>query len=239
MKAHNCHRKVKSQESCNKHQWVLETQNPTSNKQSKLLTTMRANKKKQMKHIKWSLQHLLFRRAPYLIYKTQANFAGTIVKKWTKFWIDSKNYKNIIGQPQITQLVCQLRWRSQDCGPSGIGIGIGMGDITPVSSVHKEKGNKKQTWKEIVIFPKVGCWYLFAQIATDVSALVIVCTFSRYEINPRNWPSTYLQYLDWLCTEEVVMNTAPPPTNDQLWKKLALTALAQNVLISKFKYWSM
>ncbi len=104
---------------------------------------------------------------------------------------------------------------------------------------QRKTGNKKQTWKEIVIFPKVGCWYLFAQIATDVSALVIVCTFSRYEINTRNWPSTYLQYLDWLCTEAVVMNTAPPPTNDQLWKKMALTAVAQNVLISKFKYWSM
>ncbi len=104
---------------------------------------------------------------------------------------------------------------------------------------QRKTGNKKQTWKEIVIFPKVGCWYLFAQIATDVSALVIVCTFSRYEINPCNWPSTYLQYLDWLCTEAVVMNTAPPPTDDQLWKKIAFTAVAQNVLISKFKYWSM
>lgn len=135
MKAHNCHRKVKSQESCNKHQWVLE--NPTSNKQSKLLTTMRANKKNKMKHIKWSLQQLLFRRAPYLIYKKQANFACTTVKKWTKFWIGSKNHKNIIWQYQITQLVCQLSWRSQDCGPSG--IGIWMGDIAPVSSVHKEK----------------------------------------------------------------------------------------------------
>ncbi len=137
MKAHNCHRKIKSQESCNKHQWVLETQNPTCNKQSKLLTTMRFNKKKQMKHIKWSLQHLLFRRAPYLIYKKQANFPGTKVKKWAKLRIDSKNYKNIIWQSQIIQFAYRLSWRSQDCGPSG--IGIGMGDIAPVSSVHKEK----------------------------------------------------------------------------------------------------
>lgn len=63
--------------------------------------------------------------------------AGTIVKKWTKLWIDSKNYKNIIWQSQIIQLVCQLGWRSHDRGPSG--IGIGMGDIATVSSVHKEK----------------------------------------------------------------------------------------------------
>ncbi len=75
---------------------------------------------------------------------------------------------------------------------------------------QRKTGNKKQTWKEIFIFPKVGCWYLFAQIATDVSAFVIVCTFSRYEINPRNWPSTYLQYLDWLCTKAVVY---PPMIN--------------------------